>query len=156
MSPKKEVQVVSQNRKARFNYAILSNLEAGIVLTGTEVKSLRRGQASIVEAYAGEVDGELYLLNANIPEFLEANQFNHQPKRPRKLLVKRRELSKLLTAIARKGQTLVPLSIYFNEDGRVKVDLGLAEGKKNYDKRAAEKEKDWGRDKSRIMKEYNR
>ena len=156
MSSPKEVQIVSQNRKARFNYTILSNLEAGIVLTGTEVKSLRRGQASIVEAYAGEIEGELYLLNANIPEFLEANQFNHAPKRPRKLLLKRRELSKLLTAIARKGQTLVPLSIYFNKDGRVKIDLGLAEGKKYHDKRASEKEKDWNRDKSRIMKDYNR
>ncbi len=147
-------QIVSQNRKARFNYHISSNLEAGIILTGTEVKSLRRGQASIVEAYAGEVNGELFLLNANIPEFLEANRFNHAPKRPRKLLVKKRELSRLLSSIARKGMTVVPLSIYFNERGIAKVDLGIAQGKNQSDKREAVKERDWNRDKSRILKEY--
>jgi SsrA-binding protein len=147
-------QIVSQNRKARFNYHILSSFEAGIILTGTEVKSLRRGQASIAEAYAGEMEGALHLFNANIPEFLEANQFNHEPKRPRKLLVKKREMTKLLAAIARKGQTIVPLAIYFNERGLAKVELGLAEGKKHADKRASEKEKDWNRDKSRILKAY--
>lgn len=149
-------QIVSQNRKARYNYHITSSFEAGIILIGTEVKSLRRGQASIVEAYAGEVGGELFLLNANIPEFLEANRFNHAPKRPRKLLVKRKELKRLLGAIARKGITIVPLAIYFNERGLAKVELGIAEGKKQADKREAIKERDWNRDKARILKSSDR
>ena len=146
-------QIVSQNRKARYNYSITSNIEAGIILCGTEVKSLRRGLASIAESYASDISGEIYLLNANIPEFTEANRFNHEPKRPRKLLLKKKEVVKLLNLIQRKGMTLVPLSIFFNERGIAKVDLGVAEGKRQTDKREAIKERDWKRDQGRILKD---
>ena len=146
-------QIVSQNRKARYNYNIVSNIEAGIILCGTEVKSLRRGLASIAESYASDISNELYLLNANIPEFTEANRFNHEPKRPRKLLLKKKEVVKLLNLIQRKGMTLVPLSIFFNEKGIAKVDLGVAEGKRQTDKREAIKERDWKRDQGRILKD---
>jgi SsrA-binding protein len=122
------------------------------VLQGSEVKVLRTGQASINEAYAGENGGELFLVNANIPEYRAANRFSHEPRRPRKLLVHRKEMNKLLGAIKREGVTIVPLSIYFNERGRAKVELGLAHGKKKADKRQAEKNRDWQRDKARIMR----
>ena len=145
-------RLVAQNRKARHNYLIESTLEAGIVLTGTEVKSLRAGRASIGEAYAVEQDGELYLMNSHIPEYPPAGRFNHEPKRTRKLLVHKRELAKLVGAITREGYTLVPLSIYFGARGRAKVELGLARGKKKHDKRASEKERDWKRQKARLMR----
>ena len=146
-------RVAAQNRRARHDYFILSTLEAGLMLSGTEVKSLRQGSASIAEAYAGEQNGELFLINAYVPEYKSANQFNHEPKRPRKLLVRRRELDKLLGAVRRDGVTLVPLSIYFNERGIAKVQLGLAKGKKKGDKRETEKKKDWDREKSRLMRD---
>jgi len=146
-------RVAATNRRARYEYFILSTLEAGLMLTGSEVKSLRRGSASIAEAFAGEKDGELFLLNAYLPEYKSANQFNHEPKRPRKLLVRRRELDKLLSSIKRDGITLVPLSIYFNERGIAKVELGLAKGKKKGDKRETEKTRDWEREKSRLMRD---
>ncbi len=146
-------RVAAQNRRARHDYFILSTLEAGLMLSGTEVKSLRQGAASIAEAYAGEQNGELFLINAYVPEYKSANQFNHEPKRPRKLLVRRRELDKLLGAVRRDGVTLVPLSIYFNERGIAKVQLGLAKGKKKGDKRETEKKKDWDREKSRLMRD---
>ncbi len=146
-------RVAAQNRRARHDYFILSTLEAGLMLSGTEVKSLRQGSASIAEAYAGEQNGELFLINAYVPEYKSANQFNHEPKRPRKLLVRRRELDKLLGAVRRDGVTLVPLSIYFNERGIAKVQLGLAKGKKKGDKRETEKKKDWEREKSRLMRD---
>lgn len=146
-------RVAAQNRRARHDYFILSTLEAGLMLSGTEVKSLRQGSASIAEAYAGEQNGELFLINAYVPEYKSANQFNHEPKRPRKLLVRRRELDKLLGAVRREGVTLVPLSIYFNERGIAKVELGLAKGKKKGDKRETEKKKDWEREKGRLMRE---
>ena len=142
----------AQNRKARHNYFIESTLEAGIQLTGTEVKSLRDGRASIAEAYAGEKDGELYLLNAHIPEY-SASRFNHEPRRARKLLIHKREMRKLLGAVSREGKTLVPLSIYFNKRGRAKVDLALARGKHKADKRAAIKERDWKREQGRLMRD---
>ncbi len=145
-------KVVCLNRRARYDYTITETLEAGLMLVGTEVKSLRQGQASIVEAYAGEKDGALYLLNSFIPEYSHGTMFNHEPKRPRKILVKRREMSRLLGAIARKGVTLVPLSIYFNERGIAKLELGLATGKRKVEKRQAEKERDWKREKERIIK----
>lgn len=145
--------VAAQNRRARHDYFILSTLEAGIMLSGTEVKSLRAGSASIAEAYAGEQGGELFLLNAYVPEYKAANRFNHEPKRPRKLLVKRRELDKLLGAVKRDGVTLVPLSIYFNERGIAKVELGLGKGKKKGDKRESEKKKDWQREKGRLLRD---
>ncbi len=142
----------AQNRRARHDYFIESTLEAGIQLTGTEVKSLRDGRASIAEAFAGEKDGELYLLNAHIPEYA-ASRFNHEPRRARKLLVHKREMRKLLGAVSREGKTLVPLAIYFNKRGRAKVDLALARGKHKADKRAAIKERDWKREQGRLMRE---
>jgi SsrA-binding protein len=142
----------AQNRRARHDYLIEDTLEAGLVLQGSEVKVLRTGQASIAEAYADEEGGELFLVNANIPEYRAANRFGHQPRRPRKLLLHRKEMNKLLGAIRREGVTIVPLSIYFNERGRAKVELGLAHGKKKTDRRQAEKDRDWQRDKARIMR----
>ena len=141
-----------QNRRARHDYLIEDTLEAGLVLQGSEVKVLRTGQASINEAYADEQAGELFLVNANIPEYKAADRFSHQPRRPRKLLLHRKEMNKLLGAIRREGMTIVPLSIYFNERGRAKVELGLAHGKKKADRRQAEKDRDWQRDKARIMR----
>ena len=142
----------AQNRRARHDYLIEDTLEAGLVLQGSEVKVLRTGQASIAEAYADAQAGELFLVNANIPEYKAAKHFSHQPRRPRKLLLHRKEVNKLLGAIRREGVTIVPLSIYFNERGRAKVELGLAKGKKMADKRQADKDRSWQRDKARIMR----
>ena len=140
------------NRRARHDYLIEDTLEAGLVLHGTEVKVLRQGGASIAEAYADEAGGELYLVNANIPEYKASAHFNHQPRRARKLLLHRKQMNRLLGAIRREGITIVPLAIYFNERGRAKVELGLARGKKKADRRQAERERDWQRDKARIMR----
>ncbi|MFW5678778.1 MAG: SsrA-binding protein SmpB [Pseudomonadota bacterium] len=145
-------KAVAQNRKAFHNYAIEDRLEAGIVLTGTEVKSLREGRANIADAHAGEMDGELYLFNLHIPEYAGGNRFNHEVRRPRKLLVHRREMARLLGAAQREGYTLVPLSIYFNRRGIAKVELGLGKGKKTYDKRASIKDRDWQRQKERLFR----
>ena len=142
----------AQNRRARHDYVIEDTLEAGLVLQGSEVKVLRTGQASIAEAYADAQAGELFLVNANIPEYPAAKHFSHQPRRPRKLLLHRKEMNKLLGAIRREGVTIVPLSIYFNERGRAKVELGLAHGRKKGDRRQAEKDRDWQRDKARLMR----
>jgi SsrA-binding protein len=148
-----ERRVCAQNRKARHNYFIDSTLEAGIMLLGTEVKSLRTGQASLNDAYAGEKDGELFLINSHIPEYAAANRFNHEPRRYRKLLLKRRELDRILGAIRREGMTAVPLSIYFNERGMAKVEIGLAHGKKKHEKRDSIKQRDWARQKARVMRD---
>ena len=145
--------LVAQNRKARHNYLIEESLEAGLVLTGTEVKSLRLGRASIVEAYAADQQGELYLFNSHIPTYDAAGRFNHQPKRARKLLLHSRELARLIGLIRREGYTLVPLSLYFNERGIAKVELGLARGKRRVDKRETEKRRDWQRQKARLMRD---
>jgi SsrA-binding protein len=145
-------KIVADNRKARFNYSIGDTFEAGIALTGTEVKSLRAGKATIGESYAGEHRGEIFLINANIPEYLQANRFNHEPKRPRKLLLHKRQVNKLIGAVQREGMTLVPLRLYFNEKGRAKVELALAKGKQLHDKRETEKKRDWNRDKARLMR----
>ena len=145
--------MVAQNRKARHDYAIEETFEAGIVLTGTEVKSLRQGRAAITEAYAGEREGELFLLNAHIPEYTAASRFNHEPRRPRKLLLHRREIAKLVAAVQRKGMTVVPLSVYFTATGLAKVELALARGKRTYDKRIAVKERDWKRQKARLLRD---
>jgi SsrA-binding protein len=145
----------AQNRKARHNFLIQDTLEAGMVLAGTEVKMLRQGQASINESYAAERDGALYLVNAHIPEYKPA-RLNHEPGRPRKLLLHRRELGKLLGAIRRDGMTVVPLGIYFNERGIAKCEIGLAKGKRKADKREAERTRDWQRDKARLMREKGR
>jgi SsrA-binding protein len=147
-----QYRVVAQNRRARFDYEILETLEVGIILTGSEVKSLRLGTSSINESFAGEMEGEIFLFNANIPEYLQANRFNHEPKRPRKLLMRKRQMNKFLTAIQRKGMTLVPLKLFFNAKGRAKLELGLGKGKKTVDKRNTIKERDWQRDKARIMR----
>lgn len=154
MKPEETIRkIVAQNRRARFDYFITEEFEAGIMLTGSEVKSLRLGKASINESHAGEMKGDIYLFNANIPEYGQASHFNHEPKRPRKLLLHRRQIQKLAAAIQRKGMTLVPLSIYFNKKGLAKVALGLAKGKNMGDKRETIKERDWNRDKSRLMRE---
>ncbi|MDH5748658.1 MAG: SsrA-binding protein SmpB [Rhodospirillales bacterium] len=145
--------IAAQNRKARHDYSIEEEFEAGIILTGTEVKSLRAGRATITEAYAGGKDGELYLFNAYIPEYDAASHFSHEPRRPRKLLMHSREISRLQGAVQREGMTLVPLSIYFNKRGIAKVGLALARGKQKSDKRAYIKDRDWQRQKSRLMRE---
>jgi SsrA-binding protein len=143
---------VAQNRRARYDYLITDTLEAGIMLAGSEVKVLRLGQASIAESYAAERGGELFLFNAYIPIYKPANRFNHEERRARKLLVHRKQRDKLLGSIKREGITLVPMSIYFNERGIAKLELGVAKGKKKADKRAAEKAKDWQREKGRLMR----
>jgi SsrA-binding protein len=145
---------VAQNRRARFDYFIEDTLEAGMMLTGTEVKVLRQGLASINEAYAAERGGDIYLVNAHFPEY-PAARVNHEPGRLRKLLLRRREINRLMGAIKREGVTLVPLSIYFNDRGRAKLELGLAKGKRKVDKRETEKARDWQRDKARIMRDRN-
>lgn len=145
-------RVVADNRKARHNYFIESSIEAGVVLTGSEVKSLRTGKANIGESYAQAKDGEILLVNSYIPEYTMANRFNHEPRRVRKLLVRKSEIRKLSSAVLREGMTLVPLRLYFNLKGRAKVELGLARGKKMHDKRESEKARDWARDKARLIR----
>ena len=147
-------KIVAENRRARFEYFVEEKYEAGIVLTGTEVKSLRFGEGSIAESYAEVKGGEVWLVNSNVPEFSHGNRFNHVPKRPRKLLLKERQIAKFTGAVERKGMTLVPLSIYFNSRGRAKVELALCKGKNVADKRATMKDRDWKRDKARIMKDH--
>ena len=147
-------KTVAENRRARFDYFIDDVLEAGIVLTGTEVKSLRFGEGSIAESYAEVRDGQVWLVNSNVPEFSHGNRFNHEPKRPRKLLLHEREIARLTGAVERKGMTLVPLSIYFNGRGRAKVELALAKGKNTADKRQTVKDREWKREQSRLMREH--
>jgi SsrA-binding protein len=144
---------IAANRKARFHYEIGESFEAGIALTGTEVKSLRVGKATIAESYADPRQNEIWLINANIPEYLQANRFNHQPKRPRKLLLHRKQINKLIGAVERDGMTIVPLLLYFNERGRAKIELALARGKKLHDKRQSEKKRDWAREKGRLLRQ---
>jgi len=146
-------KVVAENRKARFAYEILDTVEAGVVLTGTEVKSLRRGQANIQDSYASAEGGEIWLINSYLPEYFEANRFNHEPRRRRKLLVKKREMARMRQGVEREGMTMVPLKIYFNDKGRAKVLIGIARGKKLHDKRETEKQRDWAREKGRLLKE---
>jgi SsrA-binding protein len=146
-------KVVAENRRARFEYSIEQTFEAGIALTGTEVKSLRFGEGSIAESYAEVKGAEVWLVNSNVPEFSHGNRFNHEPKRPRKLLLHEREIKKLHGGVAREGMTLVPLSVYFNGQGRAKVELALAKGRKDHDKREHIKEREWKRDAARIMRD---
>lgn len=148
-----EHKLVAENRRARFDYLIEETIEAGIQLLGTEVKALRAGRANIAESYASPEKGELWLVNAYIPEYAPAAQFNHDPRRPRKLLVRGRELSKLRAAVEREGRTLAPLKLYFNERGVAKLELALARGKKAHDKRAATKDRDWKRQQSRLLRD---
>jgi SsrA-binding protein len=146
-------KIVAENRKARFDYAVEEKFECGLALSGTEVKSLRFGEGSIAESYAEVRDGQAWLVNANIPEYSHGNRLNHEPKRPRKLLLHEREIAKLVGAVERQGMTLVPLTIYFNSHGRAKVELALAKGRQSHDKRQHLKEQDWKRDKARIMRD---
>ncbi|MDL2404455.1 SsrA-binding protein SmpB [Rhizobium calliandrae] len=146
-------KVVAENRKARFNYEIIDTYEAGLVLKGTEVKSLREGKANIAESYASDEGGEIWLINSYLPEYLQANRFNHEPRRRRKLLLSGREIGRLRSAVNREGMTLIPLKIYFNDSGRAKLELALAKGKKIHDKRESEKERDWNRQRSRLLKD---
>ena len=146
-------KVVAENRKARYAYSIDDTLEAGLMLMGSEVKALRAGKATIAESYAQAKDGEVWLVNAYIPEYTMANRFNHEPKRPRKLLVHKREAAKLAAATNREGLTLVPLRVYFTPRGIAKIELGIAKGKKLHDKRETEKKRDWARQKARLMRE---
>ena len=145
-------KIIAQNRKARYEYFIDEVMEAGIALTGTEVKALRAGRASIGESYATEIRGEMYWTGANIQEYEKGNRFNHPPVRNRKLLLKKREINKILGKLKTKGVTVIPLAVYFNERGRAKLELGLARGKKQYDKRDAIKQRDWDRRKARVLR----
>lgn len=154
MAPKRESgKLVAENRRARFNYEIEDTIEAGIVLTGSEVKSLRTGKANIAESYASNERGELYLINAHIAEYAGASRFGHEPTRHRKLLLHKKEMARLLGAVQRQGMALVPLRLYFNARGIAKLLLGLGRGKKVHDKRETEKKRDWQRQKSRLMRE---
>ena len=154
MAAKSEARfkLVADNRKARFHYAIGETFEAGVALTGSEVKSLRTGKANIGESYASTRNGELWLINANISEYKQAGRFNHEPKRARKLLLHKRQINKLIGAVEREGMTVVPLKLYFNEKGRAKLEIALAKGKKLHDKRDTEKKRDWQREKGRLMR----
>ena len=145
-------KTVAENRRARFDYFIEDKFEAGIELTGTEVKSLRSGEGSIAESYATVEGDEVWLINSHIPEYSHGNRLNHQPRRQRKLLLRAREIAKLNGAITRQGLTLVPLSIYFNPRGKAKVELALARGKKEHDKRETIKERDWKREQQRLLR----
>ncbi len=159
MAPKKKGakagprRTVADNRKARFNYEFVETLEAGLQLKGTEVKSLREGKAMIAESYASAEGDEIYLINAYIPEYLQGNRFNHEARRPRKLLLHRRQINRLIGATQREGMTIVPTKIYFNDQGRAKIEIALAKGKKIHDKRQTEKDRDWQRDKARLLRE---
>lgn len=145
--------LVADNRRSRFDYEVEDTLEAGLMLLGSEVKSLREGKANIAEAYVTVEDGELVLINADIPIYAGANRFNHQPKRHRKLLVHAREIAKLSQSVEREGRTIIPLKLYFNEKGIAKMLIGLAKGRKAPDKRDVQKDRDWKRDKARLMRE---
>jgi len=147
-------KVIADNRRARFDYFLENALEAGIALTGTEVKSLRNGRANIAESYVSIENGdELHLINADIPPYGHANRFNHEPRRPRKLLLHRKEISRFMTGIQREGMTIVPTKLYFNDKGMVKLEIALAKGKKLHDKREASAERDWNRDKARLLRD---
>lgn len=149
-----KVKTVAENRRARFDFAIDTVYEAGIALTGTEVKALRFGEGSIAESYAEVKGGEVWLVNSNIPEFSHGNRHNHEPKRPRKLLLHEREINKMHGAVMRQGMTLVPLSIYFNNRGRAKIEIAIAKGRKAHDKREHIKEQDWKREAARLLKDH--
>lgn len=147
------IKVVSDNRRARYDYEILQTFEAGVELKGSEVKSLRTGHMNLAEAYAAMKGGELWLINSNIAEYREANRFNHEPKRPRKLLLHKKEIAKLSNGVLREGLTIVPLKMLFNKRGRVKVDIALAKGKKLHDKRDAIRERSWDRERARLLRD---
>lgn len=146
-------KLIAENRRARYDYFLEDTMEAGLVLLGTEVKSLRNGRANIAESYAAAEGGEIILVNANFPEYGNANRFNHEPRRPRKLLLHRKQIDKLTGAVHRDGRTIVPLRLYFDDKGRVKIEIALAKGKKAHDKREATAERDWKREQGRLMRD---
>ena len=146
-------KLIAENRRARFDYFLEENVEAGLVLTGTEVKALRMGRANIAESYASAEGRDLVLINSYIPEYGPANRFNHEPRRHRKLLLKRRQIDKMIAAVQREGRTIVPIRLYWDEKGRAKLELALAKGKSAPDKRQATAERDWARDKARLMRD---
>ncbi|MEM9809692.1 MAG: SsrA-binding protein SmpB [Pseudomonadota bacterium] len=156
--PEPPRKTIAENRRARFEYKLGDVIEAGLILTGTEVKALREGKANIAESYCAPESGpngtEIWLINANIPEYSGGNRMNHQPKRPRKLLLHKRQVATLTGSVEKQGRTIVPLRMVFNEDGRVKLDIALAEGKKLHDKRETQKDREWGRQKQRLLKDY--
>jgi SsrA-binding protein len=148
------VKVIAENRRARFDYFLEQTFEAGLSLTGSEVKSLRNGRANIAESYAAVEGDQIVLVNADIPPYAQANRFNHEPRRPRKLLLHRKEIDRLIGAVQREGRTLVPTKLYWNDKGMAKLELALGKGKKLHDKRETEAERDWKRDKARLMKDH--
>ena len=146
-------KTIAENRRARFDYFLEDSIEAGLALTGTEIKSLREGRANIAESYAAVEGREIMLINADIPPYKQANRFNHEPRRPRKLLLHRKQIDKMIGAVQREGRTLIPVKLYFNERGRAKLEIAVAKGKKVHDKREVSAERDWQRDKARLLKE---
>jgi len=151
--PQSKAKVIAENRRARFDYFLEDNLEAGIQLLGTEIKALRDGRANIAESYAAVEGREIVLINADIPPYKQANRFNHEPRRPRKLLLHRKQIDRLIGAVQRDGQTIIPLKLYLNDAGKAKLEIALAKGKKLHDKREASAERDWQRDKARLMRD---
>ena len=147
------MKLIAENRRARFDYFIEDTFEAGLVLTGTEVKSLRVGKANIAESYAAVEGDEIVLVNADIPPYTQANRFNHEPRRPRKLLLHRRQIDRLMGAVNREGLTIIPTKLYWNDKGVAKLEIGLAKGKKIHDKRETVAQRDWQRDKARLMRD---
>ena len=152
-APITKAKVIAENRRARFDYFIEDNIEAGIMLLGTEIKALRMGRANIAESYAAVEGRKIVLINADIPPYAQANRFNHEPHRPRKLLLHRKQIDRLIGAVQRDGQTIIPLKLYLNDDGKAKLEIALAKGKKLHDKREATAQRDWQRDKARLMKD---
>lgn len=150
---KPKTKVIAENRRARFDYFLEDNIEAGIQLLGTEIKALRDGRANIAESYVSPEGREVMLINADIPPYKQANRFNHEPRRPRKLLLHRKQIDKLIGAVQRDGQTIIPLRLYLNESGKAKIEIALAKGKKLHDKRETEAARDWQRDKARLMRD---
>ena len=150
---KPKSKTIAENRRARFDYFLEDNLEAGIQLLGTEIKALRDGRANIAESYAAVEGREIVLINADIPPYKHGNRFNHEPRRPRKLLLHRKQIDKLMGAVQRDGQTIIPLKLYLNDAGKAKLEIALAKGKKLHDKREASAERDWQRDKARLMRD---
>ena len=151
--PQPKSKVIAENRRARFDYFLEDNIEAGIQLLGTEIKALRDGRANIAESYAAVEGREIVLINADIPPYKQANRFNHEPRRPRKLLLHRKQIDRLIGAVQRDGQTIIPLKLYLNDAGKAKLEIALAKGKKLHDKREASAERDWQRDKARLMRD---
>jgi SsrA-binding protein len=152
-APEQSRKLIAENRRARYDYFLEDSIEAGVMLTGSEVKSLRVGRANIAESYAAVTGREIELVNADIPPYGQANRFNHEPRRPRKLLLHRKQIDKLIASVQRDGRTIIPTRLYFNEKGTVKLELAVATGKKAHDKRQVSAERDWQRDKARLMRE---